>query len=104
MRTAVAALAVFAMATGSAAAAVSIGDKLTPFTLKDAAGKDVFVGINSNKQEAPAEIAAHAGVDKDWGGAVPATLIFDRGGRRVAMLAGEQTRVQIERALDRLKR
>lgn len=86
-----------------ATAAVAIGEKLAPFALRDAAGRDVdvagyegrkalvlmfiatqcpvsnaynqrmaaladeysgkgvaFVGINSNKQEPPAEIAAHA--------------------------------------------
>ena len=41
------------------------------------------------------------GVDKDWSGVVPATLVYDREGRRVALLQGEHTRGDIEKALAR---
>ena len=39
------------------------------------------------------------GVDKEWSGVVPATLVYDRAGRRVALLQGEHTRADIEKAL-----
>lgn len=39
------------------------------------------------------------GVDREWSGVVPATLVFDREGRRSALLQGEQTRARIEKAL-----
>ncbi|HEV8254794.1 MAG TPA: TlpA disulfide reductase family protein [Vicinamibacteria bacterium] len=38
-------------------------------------------------------------VDRDWSGVVPATLVFDREGRRSALLQGEHTRAQIEKAI-----
>jgi peroxiredoxin len=103
MRLAIAVLTIAALGAAASAAPIAVGDKLTPFTLKDATGKDVslaslagkkgvvlafiatqcpvsnaynqrmaafakeyeargvaFVGINSNKQESPAEIAEHA--------------------------------------------
>jgi thiol-disulfide isomerase/thioredoxin len=39
------------------------------------------------------------GVDREWSGVVPATLVYDRQGRRCALLQGEHTRAQIEKAL-----
>ena len=39
------------------------------------------------------------GVDREWSGVVPATLVYDREGRRVALLQGEHTRGDIEKAL-----
>ena len=41
------------------------------------------------------------GVDREWSGVVPATLVYDREGRRVALLQGEHTRADIEKALAR---
>ncbi|HEY2943737.1 MAG TPA: TlpA disulfide reductase family protein [Vicinamibacteria bacterium] len=43
------------------------------------------------------------GVDREWSGVVPATLVYDREGRRVALLQGEHTRADIEKALARIK-
>ena len=43
------------------------------------------------------------GVDREWSGVVPATLVYDREGRRVALLQGEHTRADIEKALARTK-
>jgi thiol-disulfide isomerase/thioredoxin len=43
------------------------------------------------------------GVDREWSGVVPATLVYDREGRRVALLQGEHTRADIEKALARAK-
>jgi len=43
------------------------------------------------------------GVDREWSGVVPATLVYDREGRRVALLQGEHTRADIEQALARAK-
>jgi thiol-disulfide isomerase/thioredoxin len=40
-------------------------------------------------------------IDKDWSGAVPFTMIFDAEGRKAAVLEGEHTRADIERALSR---
>lgn len=39
------------------------------------------------------------GVDRGWGGAVPATVVFNRKGRRAAILQGEHSRADIERAI-----
>jgi thiol-disulfide isomerase/thioredoxin len=39
------------------------------------------------------------GVDAGWSGVVPATLVYDSHGRRVALLQGEHTPAQIEKAL-----
>lgn len=39
------------------------------------------------------------GVDKDWSGVVPATLVYDASGRRQALLQGEHSPAQIEKAL-----
>jgi thiol-disulfide isomerase/thioredoxin len=41
-------------------------------------------------------------VDPGWSGAVPATVVFDRQGRRAATLQGEHGRADIESALARL--
>ena len=41
------------------------------------------------------------GVDREWSGVVPATLVYDREGKRVALLQGEHTRADIEKALAR---
>jgi thiol-disulfide isomerase/thioredoxin len=41
------------------------------------------------------------GVDKEWSGAVPLTLVFDASGKKVKLLEGEVTRKQIEEALPR---
>jgi thiol-disulfide isomerase/thioredoxin len=41
------------------------------------------------------------GVDREWSGVVPATLVYDREGRRVALLQGEHTRADIEKVLAR---
>jgi thiol-disulfide isomerase/thioredoxin len=41
------------------------------------------------------------GVDREWSGVVPATLVYDREGRRLALLQGEHTRADIEKALAR---
>jgi thiol-disulfide isomerase/thioredoxin len=38
-------------------------------------------------------------VDREWSGVVPATLVYDREGRRSALLQGEHTPAQIEKAL-----
>ena len=38
-------------------------------------------------------------VDREWSGVVPATLVYDREGRRRALLQGEHTPAQIEKAL-----
>jgi thiol-disulfide isomerase/thioredoxin len=39
------------------------------------------------------------GVDPEWSGAVPMTLVFDASGRRLALLKGEHGHAEIERAL-----
>jgi thiol-disulfide isomerase/thioredoxin len=39
------------------------------------------------------------GVDREWSGVVPATLVYDRAGRRVGLLQGEHTRADVEKAL-----
>lgn len=39
------------------------------------------------------------GVDKDWSGVVPATIVYDAQGRRTALLQGEHTPAAIEKAL-----
>ena len=39
------------------------------------------------------------GVDREWSGVVPALFLYDRSGRRVKLLSGEQSRTQIESAL-----
>jgi thiol-disulfide isomerase/thioredoxin len=39
------------------------------------------------------------GVDREWSGVVPVTFVYDREGRRVALLKGEHTRADIEKAL-----
>ncbi len=44
-----------------------------------------------------------AGVDKDWSGVVPATLVYDAQGRRTALLQGEHTPAAIEKALGAAK-
>ena len=44
------------------------------------------------------------GVDREWSGVVPTTLVYDREGRRVALLQGEHTRVDIEKALAAARR
>jgi thiol-disulfide isomerase/thioredoxin len=44
------------------------------------------------------------GVDREWSGVVPVTLVYDREGRRVALLKGEHTRADIEKALAAARR
>ena len=44
------------------------------------------------------------GVDPEWSGVVPVTLIFDRTGKRVALLQGEHTKAELEKALAEAKR
>jgi thiol-disulfide isomerase/thioredoxin len=44
------------------------------------------------------------GVDREWSGVVPVTLIFDRSGKRVALLQGEHSKAEIEKALEEAKR
>jgi len=39
------------------------------------------------------------GVDPEWSGVVPVTLVFDPAGKRVALLQGEHTRADIEKAV-----
>ncbi len=39
-------------------------------------------------------------LDPAWSGAIPATLVFARDGRRAALLQGEHTMQAIERAID----
>jgi thiol-disulfide isomerase/thioredoxin len=39
------------------------------------------------------------GIDEEWSGVVPATLVFDREGRRVALIKGEHDRRDIDRVL-----
>ncbi len=43
------------------------------------------------------------GVDPEWSGALPALLVFDAKGRRAALLQGEKTRAEIEKALEGLE-
>lgn len=43
------------------------------------------------------------GVDRDWSGVVPATLVLDRDGKRAALLQGEHSRADIERTLGALR-
>jgi peroxiredoxin len=50
MRLAIATLAVASLAGSAAAAPIAIGDKLAPFTLKDAAGKDVNLAAFAGKK------------------------------------------------------
>jgi thiol-disulfide isomerase/thioredoxin len=38
-------------------------------------------------------------VDPHWSGALPATLVFDAQGHKTRLLEGEQTRVELERAI-----
>lgn len=44
------------------------------------------------------------GIDPEWSGVVPATLVFDRHGKRVALLHGEHSRADIEKALPQERR
>jgi thiol-disulfide isomerase/thioredoxin len=39
------------------------------------------------------------GVDPKWSGSVPLTLIFDSAGQKKALIEGEQTRAELEKAL-----
>jgi thiol-disulfide isomerase/thioredoxin len=39
-------------------------------------------------------------LDPGWSGAIPATLVYSRDGRRAALLQGEHTMQAIERAID----
>jgi thiol-disulfide isomerase/thioredoxin len=39
------------------------------------------------------------GVDRDWSGAVPVTIVYDREGKRSALMQGEHTRADVEKAL-----
>ena len=39
------------------------------------------------------------GVDREWSGVVPVTLVYDREGRRAALLQGEHGRADVEKAL-----
>jgi len=50
MRLAIAALVVAALAGSAAAAPIAVGDKLAPFTMKDAAGKDVNLASLAGKK------------------------------------------------------
>lgn len=43
------------------------------------------------------------GVDAAWSGVIPATLVFDRAGKRAALLQGEHEPREIERALEAVK-
>ena len=52
------------------------------------------------RKERGADEAFIEGLDPAWSGAIPATLIFSRDGRRVALLQGEHTMQAIERAID----
>ena len=40
------------------------------------------------------------GLDPAWSGAIPATLVFSRDGKRSAILQGEHTMQAVERAID----
>lgn len=40
------------------------------------------------------------GVDRRWSGSLPAVLIFDVDGRQTALLEGEHSRAELERAID----
>ncbi len=44
------------------------------------------------------------GLDAAWSGAIPATLVFSRDGRKAALLQGEHTMQAIEQAIDGQKR
>ena len=44
------------------------------------------------------------GLDAAWSGAIPATLIFSRDGKRAALLQGEHRMQDIERAIDAERR
>lgn len=44
-----------------------------------------------------------SGVDPAWSGAIPATLVFDRRGRLGALLEGEHSRADIEKAVAALE-
>ena len=46
-----------------------------------------------------ADEAFIVGVDREWSGAVPAAIVFDRAGARVALLQGERTRDELEKAV-----
>jgi peroxiredoxin len=50
MRLAIAVLAIAALGAAAAAAPIAVGDKLTPFTLKDATGKDLNLGSLAGKK------------------------------------------------------
>lgn len=43
-------------------------------------------------------------VDPDWSGVVPATIVYDANGKRSAILQGEHTPAQIEKALEGLRK
>jgi thiol-disulfide isomerase/thioredoxin len=43
-------------------------------------------------------------VDPAWSGVVPATIVYDAGGKRAAILQGEHTPAQIEKTLEGLDR
>ncbi len=44
------------------------------------------------------------GLDAAWSGAIPATLVFGRDGKKAALLQGEHTMQAIERAIDAERR
>jgi thiol-disulfide isomerase/thioredoxin len=44
------------------------------------------------------------GVDREWSGVVPATLVFDREGRRTALIKGEHDRRVLDRVLGVVER
>jgi thiol-disulfide isomerase/thioredoxin len=44
------------------------------------------------------------GVDPEWSGVVPALVIFDTRGKRTALLQGERTRAEIEKALEGIEK
>jgi thiol-disulfide isomerase/thioredoxin len=78
---------------------VSLDDK------EDRAAVESFVA----KQQPPFPVYLKAagpdeafinGVDRSWSGVIPATLVLDREGRKVALLLGEHTPAEIERALE----
>jgi thiol-disulfide isomerase/thioredoxin len=54
------------------------------------------------KAKGPDEAFINA-ADRDWSGVIPATLVLDRGGRKVTLIEGEHDTAQIEKALDAVK-
>lgn len=73
MRIAIAALVVATLAGSAAAAPIAIGDKLAPFTLKDAAGKDLnLASLAGKKAVVLAFIATQCPVSNAYNGRMAA--------------------------------